>query len=362
MPDLSAIRTGVLEFFRARARDLPWRRNRDPYAIWVSEIMLQQTRVATVIPYFERWMARFPTVQALANADLDDVLSSWAGLGYYSRARNLHRGAREALERYGAELPRTPRELQSLPGIGRYTAGAIASQAFGKSAAVVDGNVARVLARVYELDVDIKSSRGQRELWALAEELVPEEHPGDFNQGLMELGATVCTPRSPTCEQCPIADECSARASGRQTELPVVPKRKKASEKQEIRNHAVWVWWSGKVLLARRKPEGLFGGLWELPQGPDLPGLGAAIGRDLRVEDETPVVVHKQELSHRMLHIQLFRARVLGRARVLPAESPYDVVKWQPLTRASNKGVSSATQAIIDEARRTERWTDETKQ
>ncbi|MBT8493679.1 MAG: A/G-specific adenine glycosylase [Deltaproteobacteria bacterium] len=362
MPDLAAIRSAVLEFFARNARELPWRKNRDPYAIWVSEIMLQQTRVATVIPYFERWLERFPTVHSLASAELDDVLASWSGLGYYSRARNLHKGAREAVARYGGELPASADELRTLPGIGRYTAGAIASQAFGKSAAVVDGNVARVLARVFELDDDVKSSRGQRALWQLAEELVPEQHPGNFNQGLMELGATVCTPRSPSCEQCPIAAECSARASGRQAELPILPKRKKASEKQELCNHAIWVWWSGKVLLARRKPEGLFGGLWELPQGPDLPDLGAAIGRELQVEDDRPVVVHRQELSHRMLHIKLFRARVLGRARKLPAESPYDVVKWQPLTRASERGISSATQAIIDAARRTERWTDETKQ
>src|SRR5438477_1446956 len=195
-------------WFRRRARALPWRRTRDPYAIWVSEIMLQQTRVQTVIPYWERWMSRFPTVAALAHAPLDDVLAAWAGLGYYSRARNLHAGAQTVASKFAGALPARASELRAVPGIGPYTAGAIASIAFGEKAPLVDGNVARVLARVYGIAEDIKSSAGQRALWARAGELMAalpaSAAPGDLNQGLMELGATICAPAAPRCLTCPL--------------------------------------------------------------------------------------------------------------------------------------------------------------
>ena len=185
----------IVAFYRRHRRDLPWRRTADPYAIWVSEIMLQQTRVATVIPYWERWMARFPTVSALATAPLDDVLAAWAGLGYYSRARNLHAGARWVAGEGAGELPRTASGLRAVPGIGPYTAGAIASIAWGERAPLVDGNVARVLARLHGVEDDVKSTAGQRRIWALAGELMTAlaatDAAGELNQGLMELGATV---------------------------------------------------------------------------------------------------------------------------------------------------------------------------
>src|SRR5687768_15197757 len=188
--------------------------------------MLQQTRVQTVIPYWERWMARFPTVSVLAEAPLDDVLAAWAGLGYYSRARNLHAGARAVATTHGGALPRRASELREVPGIGPYTAGAIASIAYGERAPLVDGNVARVLARVFAIEHDIKSSAGQRTLWQRAGELMsalPAEHaPGDLNQGLMELGATLCSPTSPRCLVCPLAAHCTAARTGRHDELPVV--------------------------------------------------------------------------------------------------------------------------------------------
>jgi len=189
----------VIRWYRDNRRELPWRRTRDPYAVWVSEIMLQQTRVETVVPYWERWMGRFPTVQALAAAPLDDVLAAWAGLGYYSRARNLHAGAREVVTDWGGSVPGRVDALLEIPGIGRYTAGAIASIAFGQPAPLVDGNVARVLARLFAIDEDVKSAAGSARLWALAADLVPAGAAGDFNQGLMELGATVCTPARPRC-------------------------------------------------------------------------------------------------------------------------------------------------------------------
>src|SRR3954451_9258496 len=232
--DVARMRKALLAFYDAHARDLPWRRTRDPYAIWVSEIMLQQTRVQTVIPYWERWMARFPTVSALAGAELDDVLAAWAGLGYYSRARNLHAGARAVDARFGGALPSRASELREVPGIGPYTAGAIASIAFGERAPLVDGNVARVLARVFAIEHDIKSTAGGKALWATAGELMAAlpaaTAPGDLNQGLMELGATICAAAQPRCLVCPLVSDCSAVRTGRQDELPVVAARKRASE------------------------------------------------------------------------------------------------------------------------------------
>ncbi|HZJ64044.1 MAG TPA: A/G-specific adenine glycosylase, partial [Kofleriaceae bacterium] len=252
------IATAVVAHFARVKRDLPWRRTRDPYAIWVSEIMLQQTRVQTVIPYWERWMTRFPTVSALAGAPLDDVLAAWAGLGYYSRARNLHAGAQEVDARFGGALPMRAAELREVPGIGPYTAGAIASIAFGERAPLVDGNVARVLARVFAIEDDIKSSAGGKALWAAAGELMaalPEAAaPGDLNQGLMELGATICAPTQPRCLVCPLARACAAARTGRQDELPVVAPRKKASELAVLELTVVWLEQAGEIVVVRRTP------------------------------------------------------------------------------------------------------------
>jgi A/G-specific adenine glycosylase len=335
-------------------RDMPWRRTRDPYAIWVSEIMLQQTRVTTVIPYWQRWMARFPSVHTLADAPLDDVLAHWAGLGYYSRARNLHRGAREVVARWNGELPRAADELREVPGIGAYTAGAIASIAHGERAPLVDGNVARVLARVFELDDDVKSTRGQKLLWRLAgavmDALDAADAPGDLNQGLMELGATVCSPRAPACLACPLADLCAARAAGRQDELPVVPARRSPEQLPLIDSVALWATRGGDILLARRRPEGLFGGLWELPQGLTADDAARRAGVELRgVGDE--VATHEQVLSHRRMRLRIVPAATgaLGSPPLgKPGDPGYDAVSWHPLTAASALGISSATAAILD--------------
>ncbi|HEY0249983.1 MAG TPA: A/G-specific adenine glycosylase, partial [Kofleriaceae bacterium] len=226
-----ALGAAIVAHYLTVKRDLPWRRTRDPYAIWVSEIMLQQTRVATVIPYWEKWLAKFPTVRALAEAPLDDVLAAWAGLGYYSRARNLKKGA-EAIR--DQPFPSTASALREVPGIGPYTAGAIASIAFGERTPLVDGNVARVLSRVYQIADDIKSTAGQRELWTRAGALIgalPEScAPGDLNQGLMELGATLCTPTSPRCLLCPIKAGCGAARQGTQERFPLTAPRKKEAD------------------------------------------------------------------------------------------------------------------------------------
>lgn len=247
---------------------MPWRDTTDPYAIWVSEVMLQQTRVDTVIPYWERWIERFPTVAALASADLDDVLKHWEGLGYYSRARNLHGAARMVRERYDGAIPDQPAELRQLPGVGEYTAGAVASIAFGRAAPAVDGNVRRVLARLYDLE-----SPTAAELRDRAMALVPEDRPGDFNQALMELGATRCTPRRPDCESCPVAEWCEARRLGVQELRPLPTRRKPVPE--ETRRTVVVVRADGALLLVRRPLHGLLGGLWEFPGDPLPAGVAA---------------------------------------------------------------------------------------
>ena len=215
------LRAALLAWYRAERRDLPWRRTRDPYAIWVSETMLQQTRVEAVIPYYERFLARFPTVGALATADLDDVLSAWAGLGYYSRARNLKRAAEQVVADHAGCLPAAPDALRELPGIGRYTAGAIASIAFDRPAPIVDGNVARVLARLHGLREPIEQSAVRARLWAEAERLADGPAPGDLNQALMELGARICVPGTPRCDACPVSPFCDARRAGDAASLPV---------------------------------------------------------------------------------------------------------------------------------------------
>jgi A/G-specific adenine glycosylase len=273
----------MLSWYAAEARRLPWRGAKDPYAVWVSEIMLQQTRVETVVPYFESWMKRFPGVRDLAAASEQEALSAWEGLGYYSRARSLHKAARLLIRDYGGELPRDLAALRRLPGVGRYTAAAIASIAFGQDAAALDGNVRRVLARVFDLDTPADSPAGEQVLWALAEEHLPKGRAGDFNQALMDLGATVCLPRGPACPACPVEGLCKARELGLQEQRPVMKPR------PEVPHYVVTaavLRRDGRVLLAKRPSTGLLGGMWEFPggkleQGEDLP---SALRRELREE------------------------------------------------------------------------------
>jgi A/G-specific adenine glycosylase len=344
-PHLGQAAQAIVDAYRRQRRDLPWRRSTDAYAIWVSEIMLQQTRVATVIPYFERWLARFPTVVELAAAALDDVLAAWSGLGYYSRARNLHRGAAEVVARYGGKVPDEVAALRTLPGVGRYTAGAIASIAFGRREPVVDGNVMRVLARLYAIEDNIKAASTQKRLWDLAAQMVPEAAPGDFNQGIMELGATVCTPSRPTCPACPLAALCRARAEGREGVLPVMPRRKSAHELPLLDRAAAWIERRGKLLLVRRRAEGLYGGMWELPQAGGPQALSAAVGVEVQLRAQLPDYTHSQRLSHRRLRIRVWRAR-LGGGRVRPDPHIYEGFRWQPLARLAERGLASGTAEI----------------
>ncbi len=223
----------LLAWYRKEGRSLPWRENRDPYRIWLSEIMLQQTTVAAVIPYYERFLQRFPTIERLAAASLDDVIGLWAGLGYYSRARNLHRAAQQIVAGQGV-FPETLEELMALPGVGRSTAGAILSIAFNKPAPILDGNVRRVLVRLFAWREDPRSSRAEKQLWQWAEILTPAEHPHDYAQAIMDLGATICLPRVPICAICPLQELCQALKEGCTDLLPVARKQKKVPVRHQV--------------------------------------------------------------------------------------------------------------------------------
>jgi A/G-specific adenine glycosylase len=330
-----------LSWYAASRRDLPWRRTRDPWAIWVSEIMLQQTRVDTVVPYYERFMQRFPTPLALAEASEDEVLSAWSGLGYYRRARLLHAGARAAT----AGIPSTRDTLLELPGIGRYTAGAIASIAYGEAVGLVDGNVARVLARIFAIDEDMKRA-GLRTATDLADTLVPAHAAGDWNQALMELGATVCTPRSPFCQSCPVAKSCRARAEGRVAELPRITEKAKPKPQ---RVQSLVARKGKRILLARRRSEGLFGGLWEPPS---LDG-GAAAKRDLLAR--FPVdsltshgrVVHV--LSHRRLTVDV-HAGLLTKTTAFELPPVYETADLFDEPSLERLGIATLARKILHAA------------
>lgn len=289
------ISTKLLAWFAEAKRDLPWRKEpRDPYRVWISEVMLQQTRVDVVVPYYQRFLQRFPTLRALAQAPLDDVLALWSGLGYYARARNLHSAARAA----GSALPRTCAELRELPGFGPYTAAAVASLAYNENVPLVDGNVARVLARVHALRGDAKARA-----WKVAAEILPAGRAGEFNEALMELGATVCTPRSPACGRCPIRTLCAVQMKG------LDPQRFPAPRKKPVRPLLEWDALAlrradGAVLLARRPAGALFAGLWDLPQ---------TMPAGIRIHGKTAGCgAVEQTLTHREVRVMVRSARASG--------------------------------------------------
>lgn len=277
----------LLAWYAVNARTLPWRGHPDPYAVWVSEIMLQQTQVETVSPYFERWMARFPTLEALAAASEQEVLALWEGLGYYSRARNLWRAARQVWEA-GGQMPRTAADLALLPGVGRYTAAAIASMAFGQDEAALDGNIRRVLARIFNVTLPARSPEGERQLWALAQQHLPPGRAGDYNQALMDLGSQICTPRAPACLVCPLQALCQAAALGLQAERPVMSARPPVPLWTVT---AAVIWRADRVLIARRPSRGLLGGLWEFPGGKLEPGETLPEGLRREIAEELAVEI-----------------------------------------------------------------------
>jgi A/G-specific adenine glycosylase len=338
-----SIQNELLDWYDESARDLPWRMTEDPYAIWVSEIMLQQTRVETVIPYYQRFLARFPTPEALAEADEDTVLSHWSGLGYYRRARLLHAGAREVVAEYGGEVPEEAEARRALPGVGRYTAGAIGSIAFGKPEPIVDGNVTRVLARLLGIRTPVGTAETTKRLWDEASRLVPAERPGDFNQALMELGATVCLPKQPQCERCPLASHCEAYAHGEVEQLPVFKPKKPPVAVQlsavvtttgRGRHRMVWL---------IKGEQALFGGLWGVPMVEGAPRLALRdAGVRARLHPD-PVGEIEHILSHRRLQIAVYRA-FGGRA-----EESQTRRRFAP-TDLARVGVSTLTRKVLKAA------------
>ncbi len=255
-------------WFRRHARDLPWRRTRDPYAIWVSEVMLQQTQVATVVPYFERFLRRFPTLRTLAEADEQDVLRLWEGLGYYRRARQLHRAARLIVAEHGGEFPRDREAAGRLPGIGRYTAGAILSLAFDAREPILEANTLRLWSRLLAFRGDPRGAQGQRALWAAAEQALPRRDVGAVNQALMELGADVCRARRPACDSCPVAEFCEARRRGLQHAVPAPSAKPRL---QSVREATVVVWRANRVLIVKRSDSERWAGMWDFPRF-EVPG------------------------------------------------------------------------------------------
>lgn len=345
-----ALRERLLAWYHANRRDLPWRHSRDPYAIWISESMLQQTRVETVIPYYQRFLARFPDVQALADAPLDDVLGEWAGLGYYSRARNLHAAAHRLVERHGGEVPDDPQALRALPGVGRYTAGAVASIAFDRPEPVVDGNVTRVLARLYGLRENVTRPATLRRLWELAGELARGPQPGDLNQALMELGATLCTPRAPQCPRCPLRRRCEARREGDPEALPV---KARPARRRPLAAVVGWVPRRGRVLAVKRPRGGLLGGLWDLPGGEVVDGESAPEalqrclleGVGLRVDSLEPLGAIQQAFTHRDLTLQVFRCgSPSGRVRL----RGFDAHRWLAPTALRRLPQGRATREALE--------------
>ena len=307
----------LLNWYSIHARELPWRGISDPYAIWISEIMLQQTRIETVFPYYERWLRRFPSVDELATAPQQEVLNLWEGLGYYSRARNLHKAAKIVVEEHNSKLPDDPKILRSLPGIGRYTAGAIASLAFGLDEAVLDGNIQRVLTRIFNVAIPARSSKGEKVLWSLAEENLPPGRARDYNQALMDFGSTICTPKSPKCEKCPVEDLCQARALGLEDQRPV--KKPKNTIPHHIVTAAV-IQRNGQILIAQRPDRGLLGGMWEFPGGKTEPGEGLEtclkreICEELNVEIKigNPFGTYEHTYTHFKVTLHAFCCTLLG--------------------------------------------------
>ncbi len=303
---LSGFRRRLLEWFATSQRNLPWRHSHDPYAIWVSEVMLQQTQVKTVIPYFERFLRRYPDLPALARADLQDVLKSWEKMGYYARARNLHAAARELVTVHNGVIPRSYDELRKLPGVGDYIAAAISSIAFGEPHAVVDGNVKRVLARLFSIEAPVNVARSRAPFLERAQAVLDARRPGEFNQAMMELGATVCLPRKPLCDVCPVSTYCRSYATRRQHDFPVRVKRKPVPTYHVavgiVRRR-------GRILITRRKPSGLLGGLWEFPGGrvTDNESPEEACRREIREETHLDVDVTEflTHVDHAYSHFKI---------------------------------------------------------
>jgi len=347
-----AHRRRLLAWFNRHGRkDLPWQRSRDPYHIWVSEIMLQQTQVSTVIPYYERFLKRFPDVRTLARAKLDSVLHHWTGLGYYARARNLKRAAEIITSQHGGRFPRAIEDVAALPGIGRSTAGAIVAFAFDQRHPILDGNVKRVLTRLHAIDTPVLQRDTEKTLWLLAEHYTPKTHVADYNQAIMDLGATLCRTRKPDCPACPLQKDCAAQAQGQPEKFPVRVARKalpvRAIAMLMIRDAR------GHVLLAQRPPVGVWGGLWGFPEcAPNAVAADycrAAFG--LKIKTETPWPVRRHGFSHFQLHITPIPACLTGSSQKAMESTP---AVWYNPDKPDARGLAAPVKRLLQQLRKTE--------
>ncbi len=344
----------LLAWYDATHRKLPWRappgEMSDPYRVWLSEIMLQQTTVKAVAPYYAKFLAQWPTVEALAAADRDDVLKAWAGLGYYARARNLHACAQHVAQHHGGRFPDTEEALLTLPGVGPYTAAAIAAIAFGRRAAVVDGNVERVLARFFAVETPLPAAK--KELRALADRIAPDRRPGDFAQAMMDLGATVCAPRTPSCMLCPVMAGCAGRARGLEAVLPY----KVAKQEKPTRRGAAFFAsrWDGAVLLRRRPDKGLLGGMVEVPGTPWIED-GACEADDALSHAPVPAAWTRVpgEVRHTFTHFHLelavFRANVPPDAEIHGAARPESCM-WVARAELRGQALPSVMRKVVAHA------------
>ncbi|MEM1057306.1 MAG: A/G-specific adenine glycosylase [Bacteroidota bacterium] len=360
---LHAFHGPLAEWFERNRRPMPWREpgpdgRRDPYRVWISEVMLQQTRVETVLPYFERFTASFPTVEALAEAEQDAVLKNWEGLGYYSRARNLHRAAQVIVEEHDGRFPETEAEALALPGVGPYTAAAVLSLAYGVPLAVLDGNVIRVLSRVFAVGADTRRPATRSALQHVSTALLDREHPGRFNEAVMELGATVCTPRSPATVVCPISDICAACAMGTPEAFPVVSKRKPVPHKVVavglVRDAA------GTYLIQRRPEDAMLGGLWEFPGGKVEPGEDPRDACRRELQEELAITVDVGEEVARVEHAYSHFTVTLHAFRCThqsgePRHEADEPVRWVPPSAFDDYAFPRANRKILDALAEAER-------
>jgi len=336
------LQRALLRHYSSTHRDLPWRRTRDPYRIWVSEVMLQQTRVTTVIARYRDFVRLYPDVRSLARARAEEVCEAWAGLGYYSRARNLHAAARRIVSEHGGRLPATVEELRALPGIGRYTAGAIASIAFGIPVPAVDGNVERVVSRLFAIDCGAKRALAPRRLWDLAERLARCDRPGDLNQALMEVGATICMPRAPRCSECPLRKFCAAHAAGDPTRFPrrSVP----PAEKPTLWLAFLWHRTRAGVWLERRPLDGRWAGLWQLP-AEEGRGAHARLARRFGEPMRRCVSGLRHELTHRTVIASVYAsAPTTSIARGAAIRAFADPLS-APLSAVARRAIGAALEA-----------------
>ena len=346
----------LLDWYDDNKRAMPWRETNDPYRIWVAEIMLQQTRVDTVRDYYPRFLDAFPTVEALAVAERDAVLKHWEGLGFYARARHLHEAAQHVVDEHDGEVPETMEAIRDLKGVGPYTAAAVLSIAYQKPHAVLDGNVKRVLTRVFAVEDDATTTTTERELRRLANDLLDPDRPGDFNQAMMELGALVCTPSTPLCDRCPLQDVCRAHEAGTEENYPVTP------ESEPVPHHDIAVGLvfndSGDELLIQRRPdEGLLGGLWEFPGGKQEDGesMETACRREVKEELGIDVAVedHFYTLSHAYSHFKItlhaFRCRIREGTPQAREDQPF---QWIPLDELNDVAFPRANRRLIEELER----------